>query len=107
MDGPLSWGVYYSWIYLDSTYINISIFQYLWKKARLDRKIPIPWYHAYLTEEKDLEKDHLEKMKSADSKVPRTTLIRVYEAYKLDYELFGYNFNQVLMLAGYEPLSMI
>ena len=103
---PPRWGLNYSWIHLDITYVYISIFQYLWKKTQLDRKIPIPWCNAYLTEEKDLEKNHLEKLKSAYSKVRRTTLIRVYEAYKLDYELFGYDFNQVLMLAGYEPLSI-
>ena len=38
------------------------------------------------------------------SKVPRSTLLRVYEAYKLDFELFDYDFNEVLTLAGYEPL---
>ena len=43
-------------------------------------------------------------MKSFYSKVPRETLIRIYEAYKLDFELFDYDFNQVLDLAGYEPL---
>ena len=46
-------------------------------------------------------------MKSFYSKVPRSTLIRVYEAYKLDFELFDYDFNQVLKLAGYEPLPTI
>jgi len=82
-------------------------FTYLWKKADLDSKAPIPWFHAGLTSEKDEEEKHLTKMKSFYSKVPRSTLIRVYEVYKLDFELFDYDFNQVLMLAGYEPLPNI
>jgi len=82
-------------------------FTYLWKKTDLDSKAPIPWYHAGLTNEKDQEEKHLTKMKSFYSKVPRSTLIRVYEAYKLDFELFDYDFNQVLTLAGYEPLPTI
>jgi len=82
-------------------------FTYLWKKTDLDSKAPIPWYHAGLTNEKDHEEKHLIKMKSFYSKVPRSTLLRVYEAYKLDFELFDYDFNQVLVLAGYEPLPNI
>ena len=46
-------------------------------------------------------------MSSFYSKVPRDTLIRVYEAYKLDFELFDYDFNQVLELAGYEPIPKL
>ena len=47
---------------------------------------------------------HVARMKSFYSKVPRETLLRVYQAYKLDYELFDYDFNQVLELAGYDPI---
>jgi hypothetical protein len=50
------------------------------------------------------EQKHNEDMKAFYTKVPRDTLIRVYEAYKLDFELFDYDFNQVLELAGYKPL---
>ena len=83
------------------------IFQYLWKKAQLDSKVSIPWYHAVLSSEENEQEKHLVKMKSFYSKVPRSTLLRVYEAYKLDFELFDYDFNQVLILAGYEPLPNI
>ena len=80
-------------------------FTYLWKKAQLDSKAPIPWSHAVLSDDKDQEKEkHLAKMKSFYSKVPRKTLLRVYEAYKLDFELFDYDFNEVLTLAGYDPI---
>ena len=37
--------------------------------------------------------------------VPRSTLIAIYRKYKFDYELFGYDFNQILKLAGYQKLS--
>ena len=89
--------------------MNISsfTFQYLWKKAQLDSKVSIPWYHAVLSSEENEQEKHLVKMKSFYSKVPRSTLLRVYEAYKLDFELFDYDFNQVLILAGYEPLPNI
>ena len=81
-----------------------SYFQYLWKKTQLDSKAPIPWYHAGLSKVQAEEK-HLADMKSFYSKVPRETLLRVYEAYKLDFELFDYDFNQVLTLAGYNPIK--
>ena len=37
--------------------------------------------------------------------VPRATLIEVYKKYKDDYELFGFDFNNVLKLAGYHNLT--
>ena len=83
---------------------NVVSLQYLWKKAQLDSKAPIPWYHAVLSHDQDREEKHLAKMKSFYSKVPRPTLMRVYQAYKLDFELFDYDFNQVLILAGYDPI---
>ena len=78
------------------------LLQYLWKKTGLDGKAPIPWAHAGLSQ--DSEAKHLARMKSFYSKVPRDTLLRIYQAYKLDYELFDYDFNQVLLLAGYDPI---
>ncbi len=37
--------------------------------------------------------------------VPRETLISVFLKLKVDYELFGYDFNQVLKMAGYPILT--
>ena len=37
--------------------------------------------------------------------VSRATLIEVYKKYKYDYELFGFDFNKVLKLAGYHTLT--
>ena len=39
------------------------------------------------------------------STIPRFTLIEVYKKYWFDYEMFGYDFNQVLQLAGYKCLT--
>ena len=39
------------------------------------------------------------------STVPRSTFIKVYKKYWFDYEMFGYDFNQVLQLAGYKCLT--
>ena len=72
----------------------------------MDSKAPIPWAHAGLSQVEAQER-HLNKMSSFYSKVPRDTLIRVYEAYKLDFQLFDYDFNQVLELAGYEPIPKL
>ena len=52
--------------------------------------------------------DHNEKEKKLAKlyhSLPRSTLIAVYKKYKFDYELFGYDFNDVLKLAGYQQLS--
>ena len=39
------------------------------------------------------------------STVPRSTFIEVYKKYWFDYEMFGYDFNQVLQLADYKGLT--
>ena len=39
------------------------------------------------------------------STIPRSTLIEVYKKYWFDYEMFGYDFNQVLELGGYKSLT--
>ena len=52
--------------------------------------------------------DYMEKEKKLANlyqTVPRSTLISVYRRYKFDYELFGYDFNEALKLAGYQKLS--
>ena len=37
--------------------------------------------------------------------VPRSTLVKVYQKYKFDYIMYGYDFNDVLKLGGHSPLS--
>ena len=52
-------------------------------------------------------KKNEEKLSKLYQTVPRATLIEVYKKYKYDYELFGYDFNKVLKLAGYHTLTKI
>ena len=56
-----------------------------------------------LTSFKVQEKE--EKLAKLYQTVPRATLIEVYKKYKYDYELFGFDFNKVLKLAGYNTLT--
>ena len=44
-------------------------------------------------------------IKKLYSSVPRSTLLRLYRKLKFDYQLFGYDFNDVLTLAGYHNLT--
>ena len=37
--------------------------------------------------------------------VPRDLMKRVYNRYKLDYELFNYDFNATLKIADHDPLT--
>ncbi len=37
--------------------------------------------------------------------VPRDLLVRIYKKYQPDFELFDYDFDKILTMAGYEPLS--
>jgi len=39
------------------------------------------------------------------SKLSRSTLIKLYRKYKMDYDLFGFDFNEVLYLAGHFSLT--
>ena len=50
-------------------------------------------------------KAKVKKLAKLYRSVPRSTLIAVYRKYKFDYELFGYDFDEVLKLAGYQILS--
>ena len=46
-----------------------------------------------------------EKLAKLYQTVPKAILIEVYKKYKYDYELFGFDFNNVLKLAGYHTLT--
>jgi hypothetical protein len=46
-----------------------------------------------------------EKLSKILSTLPRSLLVDIYHEYQPDFELFDYNFDDTLSLAGYEPLS--
>ena len=53
--------------------------------------------------EKSEEKDNT--LAALYKSVQRSTLVQVYQKYKFDYEMFGYDFNNVLKLGGHKPLT--
>ena len=40
-------------------------------------------------------------------KVPRNLFVRIYHKYQADYELFQYDFDEILNMAGHKPLTLI
>ena len=70
--------------------VKISNFQ--WSNAKF-----IKSQTAQDTKEKLLSKVY--------SKLSRSTLIKLYRKYKMDYDLFGFDFNEVLYLAGHFSLT--
>ena len=60
----------------------------------------IPWYHNELMRQNDSIVESENKLKNLYRTVSKSILWAVYEKYKIDYELFGYNFTkEVLNLA--------
>ena len=74
-------------------------FEYIWKRTGIDKVTPIPW------ENKSTSKQKSEELADFYSSVPRSLLLRVYQRYRLDYEMFGYNINTALTLGGHQPLA--
>ena len=50
-------------------------------------------------------KEDKKTLKELYSSVSRRTLVTLYRKLKFDYLLFGYDFNEVLTLAGYHNLT--
>ena len=61
------------------------------------------WNNGRLTSDKHSEKEKI--LGKLYSTVRRSTLIQVYQKFKFDYEVFGYDFDNVLKLAGYHLLT--
>ena len=55
-------------------------------------------------EKNDKKEDTLAKLYNS---VSRSTLVKVYQMYKFDYRMFGYDFNHVLKLGGHKPLTRL
>ncbi len=49
---------------------------------------------------------HETDLKKLYSCLPRNLLIRLYSVYKLDFDLFDYDFSDVLLAAGYEKIQL-
>lgn len=72
--------------------------EYIWKRAGIDRETPIPWENRSQSKQKNMA-----ELSDYYSSVSRQLLLRVYDRYSLDYEMFGYDINAALSLGGHDP----
>ncbi|KAI9563073.1 hypothetical protein GHT06_010530 [Daphnia sinensis] len=75
-------------------------FQYIWDKTGLGTQVPVPWMNRNTAPSKAkiaLEKKHY-------SSLPRELIMRFYNAFRMDFELFDYSINDILLKAGYETV---
>ena len=69
----------------------------------MERRVPLTWENPG---EHTKRKIKAEKMKRIEySRLSRRLLLKVFAIYRLDFELFDYDFNDVLALAGQPPLT--
>ena len=84
-----------------------DFFQFIWDSIGISTfaNSELQWKNGKLIKSGMSFKEKEKVLSKLYSTVPRSTLIQVYEKYKFDYELFGFNFNYVLKIAGYQNLS--
>ena len=75
----------------------------MWKKTGLDSQVPI--VAVNLDPRSEATRKDQQKMAKLFQDVPRDLLVRIYQKYQPDFELFDYDFDKILAMAGYEPLS--
>ena len=85
----------------------IHFFQFIWDSIGISTfdNSELRWRNGKLIKSAGSFKEKEKLLSKLYSTVPRSTLIQVYKKYKFDYELFGFNFNYVLKIAGYQNLS--
>ena len=86
---------------------SIHFFQFIWDSIGISTfdNSELRWRNGKLIKSAGSFKEKEKLLSKLYSTVPRSTLIQVYKKYKFDYELFGFNFNYVLKIAGYQNLS--
>ena len=77
--------------------------EYIWKRSGIDSETPIPWENQSSSRQKQKETE----LSDFYSSVPRSLLLRVFQRYRLDYEMFGYSINTALRLGGHDPIPDI
>jgi hypothetical protein len=75
----------------------------LWKKTGLDTRVPI--VAANLDPRSEEVRRDREKFFKLLKTIPRDLFVRIYLNYQPDFELFNYNFDQILTAAGHQPLT--
>lgn len=84
----------------------MRFFQFIYNALGIDSlEIPTIWANRKLMSTANEESDKEKLLAQLYSTVPRSTLIQVYKKYKFDYEMFGFDFDKVLSLAGYQNLT--
>ncbi|XP_046637689.1 uncharacterized protein LOC124315998 [Daphnia pulicaria] len=76
-------------------------FQYIWEKTGLGKQVPVPWMNRKTVPSKSkiaLEKKYY-------SSLPRDLILRFYDAFRMDFELFDYSINDILLKAGFEAIT--
>ncbi|XP_046449110.1 uncharacterized protein LOC124197625 [Daphnia pulex] len=76
-------------------------FQYIWEKTGLGKQVPVPWMNRKTVPSKSkiaLEKKYY-------SSLPRDLILRFYDAFRMDFELFDYSINDILVKAGFEVIT--
>ena len=84
-----------------------SFFQFIWDSIGISpfENSELRWQNGKLIKSAESFNEKEKLLSKLYRTVPRSTLIQVYKKYKFDYELFGFNFNYVLKIAGYQNLS--
>ena len=63
------------------------------------------WSNAKFIKSTSAQESKEKVLAKVYSTLSRNTLIQLYRKYKIDYDLFGFDFNKVLLLAGHSTLS--
>ena len=69
----------------------------------MEKRVPLTWENPGLHTKQRLDSKIMKRKEY--SNLPRNTLIKIFQIYRLDFELFGYDFDEVLRLAGQPPLQ--
>lgn len=76
-------------------------FQYVWSKTGLGFKTSIPWVNRVSSP----SRDEIDLKRRYYSSLPRDLILRVFERFRIDFEMFDYSINDILLKAGYAPLT--
>jgi len=74
----------------------------VWKKTGLDSRVPIPFVNS---NKKAQNEHHKDLQKEYYSLLPRDLVLRVFRRFRLDFEMFDYNINEVLEKGGHLPIT--
>ena len=77
--------------------------KFIWKSLGLNPKFR--WSNAKFITSKNAQKEKEKSLKKEYSQLSRSTLIDLYQKYKIDYDMFGFDFDYILKLAGYAKLT--